>query len=106
MFLEGPVLAKSCLARQPGRVLAGKDWSLPRSHAKQAILLCAGQKTLGSWVRLPPAFFFWEKLHPQILDMPARPNLADFRSNFGQILAKMFRGRIFRGNSGWGGRGG
>ena len=38
--------------------------------------------------------------------MPAWPNLADFESNVGQILANMFRARIFCGNFGMGGRAG
>ena len=49
-----------------------QDWSLPRSHAMQAILDFAGQKTHVLRGRLPPAFFS-RKYNPQILDMLTRP---------------------------------
>ena len=59
-----------------------QDWSLPRSHAMQAILDFAGQKTHVLRGRLPPAVFFQEKSNPQILDMPTRPNFQRFLVSF------------------------
>ena len=59
----GQVLASLAKSWQPGQVLAGMARPLPSSHAKQAILVFAGQ-SLGSCVRLPPAVVPPEKQQP------------------------------------------
>ena len=65
-------------------------------------MLFGGQETLGSWVRLPPAVFSGKKRTPKF--WTCRPGQTE--PILGHILIQqitsMFRGRIFRGNFGWG----